>query len=57
MKLILILPEPMLTAVDDYRFATRQPSRMAALRDLLEQALKANAVPIGEPPPKGRNRP
>jgi hypothetical protein len=55
-KLILILPEPMLTAVDDYRFATRQPSRMSAVRALLTVALKAEGVVMGQSPPPASKR-
>lgn len=34
-------PKELLDRLDDYRFATRKPSRAAAARELLNQALKA----------------
>jgi hypothetical protein len=43
-RLIMIVPEDLLTEVDDFRFATRQPSRMAAVRELLEEGLKAKGI-------------
>lgn len=33
-------PKELLERLDDYRFATRKPSRAAAARDLLDRALK-----------------
>jgi hypothetical protein len=34
-------PKDLLDRLDDYRFATRKPSRAEAARELLDQALKA----------------
>ncbi len=34
-------PKELLERLDDYRFATRKPSRAEAARDLLDRALKA----------------
>lgn len=34
-------PRELLDRLDDYRFATRKPSRAKAARDLLERALEA----------------
>jgi len=34
-------PKVLLERLDDYRFATRKPSRAEAARELLERALKA----------------
>ncbi len=34
-------PKELLDRLDDYRFATRKPSRAAAARELLDRALKA----------------
>ena len=33
-------PKELLARLDDYRFATRKPSRAAAARELLDRALK-----------------
>jgi hypothetical protein len=46
-RVITPLPIELLVAIDDFRFATRQPSRVAAIRALLEQALHA----LGHWPP------
>jgi hypothetical protein len=34
-------PKELMDRLDDYRFATRKPSRAAAARELLDRALKA----------------
>ncbi len=34
-------PQDLLNRLDDYRFATRKPSRAEAARELLDQALRA----------------
>jgi len=43
-------PQDLLDRLDDYRFATRKPSRAEAARELLDRALKAFfKVPRAEP--------
>ena len=49
-------PQELLARLDDYRFATRKPSRAAAARELLDRALKTffevsrvERVPPGDP--------
>ena len=49
-------PKELLDRLDDYRFATRRPSRAEAARELLDRALKAffevsrvERVPPGDP--------
>jgi hypothetical protein len=36
----------LLTAIDDYRFAQRMPSRAEAIRRLIEAGLRAVAAPV-----------
>jgi hypothetical protein len=36
-----------LTALDDWRFARRMPSRAAAIRELLKRGLAAEGVDVG----------
>jgi hypothetical protein len=43
-------PKALLDRLDDYRFATRQPSRAEAARDLLDLVLKA-FFEVSEPEP------
>jgi hypothetical protein len=40
-RLQIMLTEPELTALDDFRFKTRMPSRAAAIRELLKRGLAA----------------
>ena len=39
-RVITIMPEEVVARIDDYRFATRQPSRTAAILTLLEIGLE-----------------
>lgn len=47
LRLITPLPPELVAAIDDFRFSERQPSRVAAIRELLAIALRAQ----GYPPP------
>lgn len=44
---IMLTPEE-LTALDDWRFARRMPSRAAAVRELLKRGLAAEGVTIAD---------
>lgn len=44
------LDERLIEAIDDYWHRKRLPSRTAAIRELLEQAIRANAVDDDKPP-------
>jgi metal-responsive CopG/Arc/MetJ family transcriptional regulator len=48
-RLQVSLPDGVLEAIDDYRFATRTPSRAEAVRQLLKVGLAAQ-------PPRRRSR-
>jgi len=41
-RLQIMLSQPELKAIDDWRFERRMPSRAAAIRELLRRGLKAN---------------
>jgi hypothetical protein len=56
-RVIMPMSQEMITAIDDYRFDTRKPSRLAAITELLEQALKANGITPGIPSPGKTRRP
>jgi hypothetical protein len=43
-RLQIMLSEEELTALDDWRFAQRMPSRAAAVRELLRRGLSAEGV-------------
>jgi metal-responsive CopG/Arc/MetJ family transcriptional regulator len=49
------LDERLIEAIDDYWHRKRLPSRTAAIRELLEQAIRANAEPDDKdkPPKRG----
>lgn len=51
-RLQVMLTENELTALDDWRFARRMPSRAAAIRELLKRGLAAD----GMAPNEGRTR-
>jgi hypothetical protein len=58
-RIIVIMPERIVTAIDDYRYAHRHPSRTAAILMLLEEALAANGIATTDKPPtsaKGRGK-
>ena len=44
-RLQIVLPETILAAVDDYRFATRAPNRAEAIRRLLKLGQTATPEP------------
>lgn len=45
-RLQIMLNEQELTALDDWRFARRMPSRAAAIRELLRRGLAAEGVAL-----------
>jgi|HubBroStandDraft_1064217.scaffolds.fasta_scaffold1638596_2 hypothetical protein len=45
-RVITPMPKSLLTAIDDYRFAQRMPSRAEAIRRLIEAGLRAVAAPV-----------
>jgi hypothetical protein len=45
-RLQIMLTEHELSALDDWRFARRMPSRAAAIRDLLRRGLAAEGVTL-----------
>lgn len=49
-------PKELLDRLDDYRFATRKPSRAEAARELLDRALKA-FFEVSDPEPVRRGDP
>jgi hypothetical protein len=46
-RLQIMLTEEELSALDDWRFANRMPSRAAAIRELLKRGLAAEGKVIG----------
>lgn len=48
-RLQIMLDEAELTAIDDFRFARRLPSRAAAVRELLRRGLAADGFTVAEP--------
>jgi metal-responsive CopG/Arc/MetJ family transcriptional regulator len=42
-RIITPMPKSLVTAVDDYRFSNRMPSRAEAIRRLIEMGLEAAA--------------
>ena len=44
-RMITPMPTRLLERIDDYRFASRSPTRAAAVRDLLDKALTAVGIP------------
>ena len=46
-RLQIMLTEEELSAVDDWRFSNRMPSRAAAIRELLKRGLAAEAKVVG----------
>lgn len=47
-RLQIMLTDAELTALDDWRFRHRMPSRAAAVRELLKRGLAAEGVEIAE---------
>jgi hypothetical protein len=47
-RLQIMLTEQELTAVDDWRFSRRMPSRAAAVRELLRLGLASEGVELAE---------
>lgn len=47
-RLQIMLTEEELKALDDWRFASRMPSRAAAVRELLKRGLAAEGVVIAD---------
>jgi hypothetical protein len=60
-RIITPMPQSLVAAVDDYRFAARVPSRAEAIRRLLEIGLASIAPPPrpadDEPQPKPKPKP
>jgi hypothetical protein len=54
-RLQIMLSEDELTAVDDWRFTRRMPSRAAAVRELLRRGLAAEGVDLTEGRLKSRD--
>jgi hypothetical protein len=54
-RLQIMLTEGELTALDDWRFSRRMPSRAAAVRELLKRGLAAEGVGIAEPGAKSKD--
>lgn len=48
-RLQIMLEGSELSAIDDFRFANRLPSRAAAVRELLRRGLLANGFVISDP--------
>jgi hypothetical protein len=47
-RLQIMLTESELSAVDDWRFARRMPSRASAVRELLKRGLEAEGITLAE---------
>jgi len=47
-RLQIMLTQEEVTALDDWRFDRRMPSRAAAVRELLRRGLSAEGVVVGE---------
>ena len=47
-RLQIMLDQDELTAIDDFRFAHRMPSRAAAVRELMRRGLSAEGFRIGQ---------
>ncbi len=47
-RLQIMLTEEELSALDDWRFANRMPSRAASIRELLKRGLAAEGKVIGD---------
>jgi len=47
-RLQIMLTEPELSAVDDWRFNSRMPSRAAAIRELLKRGLSAEGFSVAD---------
>ena len=47
-RLQIMLAEEELSALDDWRFANRMPSRAASIRELLKRGLAAEGKVVGE---------
>lgn len=54
-RLQIMLSEEELSALDDWRFALRMPSRAAAVRELLRRGLAAEGRPIAEARSRSRD--
>ena len=49
-RLQIMLDQDELTAIDDWRFKQRMPSRASAIRELLRIALQTETVSPADPP-------
>jgi hypothetical protein len=54
-RLQIMLTEDELTAVDDWRFKRRMPSRAAAVRELLKRGLAAEGFNVAEKSTKSKD--
>jgi hypothetical protein len=54
-RLQIMLSDGELTAVDDWRFGARMPSRAAAIRELLRRGLAAEGVMVANEGNKSKN--
>jgi hypothetical protein len=54
-RLQVMLTADELSALDDWRFARRMPSRAAAIRDLLRRGLAAEGVALAAPGKQSSN--
>jgi hypothetical protein len=54
-RLQIMLTEDELSALDDWRFSRRMPSRAAAVRELLKRGLAAEGFALSEPGAKSKD--
>ena len=54
-RLQIMLTEEELTAIDDWRFKRRMPSRAAAVRELLKRELAAEGFNVAEKSTKSKD--
>lgn len=54
-RLQVMLTEPELSALDDWRFARRMPSRAAAIRELLKRGLAAEGFLVADSAARSRD--
>ena len=54
-RLQIMLTEGELTAVDDWRFKRRMPSRAAAIRELLKRGLAAEGFAVADKSTKSKD--
>lgn len=54
-RLQIMLTEDELTAIDDWRFTTRMPSRASAIRELLKRGLVAEGFMLADKSVKSKD--